>query len=199
MSILDSKFYKILDEVTSIVILQFLWMVSCLAVVTIFPATMALFSTSREKIALKSSSVFRLYFKELYRYLWKGNLAGIPAFIVFFSLTYYPYAFFSMDGEYTFYLGIMSGFILVIYILFLLHAVTLHFHIELSFKQLLKNAFLLVFFKPLYTIGMLVSLVAIVVISLYFPILLFLCSFSLISYVSIYFVLKKIHHISIEV
>ncbi|WP_461183553.1 YesL family protein [Virgibacillus kimchii] len=193
MSMLNSRFYKILDEVTSVVILQFLWMVACLPIVTIIPATVALFSCIRGKMFKKSDSLIRKFFKELKKEIWRSNLVGIPLLIIYISLTQYFFIFPSISSDIAFLVAAAVISVTVIYTLFLLHLITVHVHMDISIKELFKNSFLLVFYQPLKSIGILVGIICLILLSLYLPILFFLCTTSLIGYISVYFILSKIH------
>lgn len=198
LSILDSRFYKILDEITSVVILQFLWMVACLPIITIIPSTVALFSCIRGKIFRNSDSLIRKFFKELKKELWRSNLVGIPLFIILISLTQYFFTFSSLTSNIELLMSVAVITITVIYTLFLLHLITVHVHMDLSAKELFRNSFLLVFYQPLKSIGILFGIAFLMLLSLYLPILFFLGTTSLIGYLSIYFVLSKLHGIKLD-
>jgi len=198
LSMLDSKFYKILDEITSVVILQFLWMVACLPIITMIPATVALFSCIRGKFFRNSDSLIRKFFKELRKELWRSNLAGIPLLIVLISLSQYFFTFSSVSSSAAFLISVSAITIMVIYVLFLLHLITVHVHMNLSMKNLLKNSFLLVFYQPLKSIAILFGIAILILFSLYLPILFFLCTTSLIGYLSVYFILSKFHGIKLN-
>jgi uncharacterized membrane protein YesL len=193
LSIIDSKFYKILDEITSVVILQFLWMVACLPIITIIPSTVALFACIRGKFFRRSDSLIRKFFKELKKELWRSNLAGIPLLLMIISMSQYFFAFPSFTSNMELLVSVGVIMMMVIYVLFLFHLVTMHVHMDLSRTELIKNSFLLVFFQPVKSIALMLGAVCIIILSLYLPILFFLCTFSFTGYVSVYLILSKLH------
>ena len=196
MSVIDSRFYKILDEITSIVILQFLWMAACLPVITIIPSTVALFACIRGKFFRGSDSLIRRFFKEIKKEFWRSNLAGIPLIIIFISLSQYYFTSGSSVLELLVFAAV--SMMLTIYILFLLHLTAVHVHMTFNGKELFKNSFLLVFFQPLKSIAVMLGIVCILLLSFYLPILFFLCTVSLIGYVSVYFILSKLHGLKLN-
>lgn len=58
MSILDTRVYRWLDAATDFLLLNLLWLVACLPVVTIFPATAAMFGVVRDWARGKEGGVF---------------------------------------------------------------------------------------------------------------------------------------------
>jgi uncharacterized membrane protein YesL len=66
----EGKFFRILEFVTAFFQLNILWLLFCLPVVTIFPATVAMYCVTRQWILHKDYSVFRSflhYFKENFK------------------------------------------------------------------------------------------------------------------------------------
>ncbi|MGI9049327.1 MAG: DUF624 domain-containing protein, partial [Rubrobacteraceae bacterium] len=48
MNVLDSRLYRWLEVFTNLLILDLIWLVSCLPVITIYPATTAMFGVTRD-------------------------------------------------------------------------------------------------------------------------------------------------------
>lgn len=193
MSILDSKFYKILDNITSVVILQFLWMVACLPIITIIPATVALFSCIRGRLFNKSDQLIQKFFKELKIEFVRSNVVGIPLLIVLVSLSQYFYAFPAFSTDTWVIITVAVYMISGIYVLFLMHLLTFHVHMNYSTEDLMKNSFLAVFYQPLKSLAILIGILLIFYLSLLIPILFFLCSVSLIGFLCVYLILSKFH------
>lgn len=193
MSILDSKFYKILDNITSVVILQFLWMVACLPIITIIPATVALFSCIRGRLFNKSDQLIQKFFKELKIEFVRSNVVGIPLLIVLVSLSQYFYAFPAFSKDTWVIITVAVYMISGIYVLFLMHLLTFHVHMNYSTEDLMKNSFLAVFYQPLKSLAILIGILLIFYLSLLIPILFFLCSVSLIGFLCVYLILSKFH------
>src|SRR4051812_46273874 len=67
MKLLDSRFYSILLFISNVFVLNLIWLLCCLPIITIFPATAAMFGVVRQWVTHKDSSVvspFFRYFKE---------------------------------------------------------------------------------------------------------------------------------------
>src|SRR5690625_14229 len=192
---LESRFYRILDEVTSVVIINFLFILSSLLIVTLFPALFAMIYTIKNKLANKSSELIRYFFKELWKYKFSANLIGIPASLIGFSLFYYNYAFMTMETNWNLYLLPISFTIFIIYIFFIFQAVFTYIHFQMSVKQWIKYSFLFSFYKPHFTLLFGLYLFVIFLLTYHFPILFFLVAFSLPTYGLVYMSLTKLSSI----
>lgn len=76
MNILDTKAYRWLDAATDFFLLNLLWLLACLPVVTIFPATAAMFGVVRDWIRGKESGVFAVYALRFRQNLRQGLAVG---------------------------------------------------------------------------------------------------------------------------
>jgi uncharacterized membrane protein YesL len=63
MNFENSPLFKILDYVTAFVQLNILWLICCIPVITIFPATVAMFCVIRQWILHKDTSIYRPFFQ----------------------------------------------------------------------------------------------------------------------------------------
>jgi len=63
MKLLDSKFYSILLFISNIFLLNIIWLVMCLPLITIFPATAAMFGVVRQWVVHKDVSIFAPFFR----------------------------------------------------------------------------------------------------------------------------------------
>lgn len=189
---LNSRFYKILDEVTAIVIINFLFLFASLPIVTFFPALFAMLSTVRNKFYYKETEIVRFFFKELWHYKYKANAIGIPTLMVGLSLFYYVYAFSIMNTSFALYLLPLSIVVFASFFLFAGHVFFMIIHFSFSLKETFKHAFFATFYKPLLTILLALYGVGLLFVTLNLQILLFLGTFSLFAYGIIYINLKKL-------
>jgi hypothetical protein len=70
LRLIDGKFYTILLFISNFFLLNLLWLVMCLPIITIFPATAAMYGVVRQWIIHKDPSIFRPffhYFKENFK------------------------------------------------------------------------------------------------------------------------------------
>lgn len=73
----DSKLFRLLEFVTAFFQLNILWLLLCLPVITIFPATVAMYCVTRQWVLHKDYSVFRPFFKYFKENFKQSLLLGI--------------------------------------------------------------------------------------------------------------------------
>ncbi len=76
MSILDTRIYRWLDTATDFFLLNLLWLVACLPVVTIFPSTAAMFGVVRDWVRRKEGSLMRAFITRFRENLGQSLLVG---------------------------------------------------------------------------------------------------------------------------
>jgi uncharacterized membrane protein YesL len=86
MDITSTRLYRVLEVLTKIFFLNVLWLVMCLPIVTIFPATAAMFGVVREWTKEREPGIFGAFFsffKENFRQcLWIGFLWTLVGFVL---------------------------------------------------------------------------------------------------------------------
>src|SRR3954471_19403052 len=63
MKFFESALYQIINTISNFFLLNILWLLMCLPIVTIFPATAALFAVLREWQTKRSTQLFTLFFR----------------------------------------------------------------------------------------------------------------------------------------
>ncbi len=76
MSIIDTKVYRWLETATDFFLLNLMWLVTCLPVVTIFPSTAAMFGVVRDWVRGKEGSLTRTFITRFRENLWQSLLVG---------------------------------------------------------------------------------------------------------------------------
>jgi uncharacterized membrane protein YesL len=76
MSILDTRIYRWLETATDFFLLNLLWLVACLPVVTIFPSTAAMFGVVRDWVRGKDGSLTRTFITRFRENLGLSLLVG---------------------------------------------------------------------------------------------------------------------------
>ena len=86
----DGMLYRLLDRITSFLFLNILWLVLCLPVVTIFPATTAMFGVIRKWHNEEDVMIFKHFFKLFKENFRQSFLIGIIwfgiAFVLYFNI-----------------------------------------------------------------------------------------------------------------
>ena len=76
MSILDTRVYRWLETATDFFLLNLMWLVACLPVVTIFPSTAAMFGVVRDWVRGKEGSLTRTFIARFRENLGQSLLVG---------------------------------------------------------------------------------------------------------------------------
>ncbi|MCB8968199.1 MAG: DUF624 domain-containing protein [Ardenticatenaceae bacterium] len=63
MNLLDTRLYRWLDTVSDFFLLNLLWLLACVPIITIFPATAALFAVVRDWVKGKETGFFKSFFR----------------------------------------------------------------------------------------------------------------------------------------
>ena len=100
MNVLDTRVYRWLEVATDFFLLNLMWLVACLPVVTIFPSTAAMFGVVRDWVRKKEGSLMRTFvarFREnfgqslLIGLVWTVfGVALVLDFLVANQLSYWP-------------------------------------------------------------------------------------------------------------
>ncbi|WP_420489649.1 YesL family protein [Neobacillus vireti] len=185
----DGKFFRILEVVTAFFQLNFLWLLLCLPVITIFPATVAMYCVTRQWILHKDYSVFRPfihYFKENFKQSFGLGLI----WLAFSGLFFVDFLLMKNLGSFQYILlPILSimGILLLFTSIFIFPAIA---NFNLSWLNAIKNS---LFFSIRYLVTTLAAILYIGLLALIlftWPIT-FLFIFSLGAY-SIYFLCNRV-------
>ncbi|TCN22678.1 YesL family protein [Mesobacillus foraminis] len=138
-----SNFYIVLELISNFFLLNLLWLIMCLPVITIFPSTAAMFGVVREWVLKKDSSVFTSFFRCFKENFKQSFFLGILLSMVIGLL----YANFTLISQLS-----ATGKTLLISILFLtvilatfssVYLFPVMVHYQLNWIGILKNSFLL--------------------------------------------------------
>ncbi|MEK4667398.1 YesL family protein [Niallia sp. FSL R7-0271] len=143
MNIIDSKFYGVIDKLSNLFILNLFWLLSCIPIITIAPATSAMYSVVRQWKVNEDNSVVRNYFhyfKENFKQsISIGAIVAVLLSILFFN-------FFYLNQDATFMKIVMTVPLLLVSFLFLatfFYIFPLISHYRLPIKAALRNSLLL--------------------------------------------------------
>src|SRR5689334_5447773 len=82
MRILDSRFYRVAEVATNFLLLNLLWLVIALPVVTIFPATTALFGVLKVWEEREGAGVVGPFFAAFREKFWQSLLIGVAWVVI---------------------------------------------------------------------------------------------------------------------
>ena len=144
MNILDinGPFYRWLEKFTNYFLLNLLWILSCLPIVTIFPATAAMFGVVRKWEQKEEVGIFKSFYS-----LFKENFLRSFLFgIVWFSLSFLFYFNISvslqMSGILKFIMVPILAFFCLLFIMTSVFLFPVMVHYKMRWLSLIKNAFL---------------------------------------------------------
>ena len=86
------------SKVGNLIVLNILWLVCCLPIVTIGPSTVAMNYVIFQYHTERSDEVFRPFFKSFRRDFWQGVLLGVPVTILFGLMIFNGLYIYSIDG-----------------------------------------------------------------------------------------------------
>ncbi len=143
MNIIDSKFYSVIDKLSNLFILNIFWLLSCLPLFTIAPATSAMYSVIRQWKVNGDTSVVRNYFhyfKENFKQsITIGAIMSVLLAVLFFN-------YFYLNQDQSLLKIVMTVPVLLVSCLFLttlFYIFPMISHYKLPTKTALKNSLLL--------------------------------------------------------
>jgi uncharacterized membrane protein YesL len=172
MNVLDTRVYRWLETATDFFLLNLMWLVACLPVVTIFPSTAAIFGVVRDWVRKKEGSLTRTFvarFREnfgqslLIGVIWTVfGVALVLDFLVANQLSYWP--------------GVVLKSVLVlassVYAFGSVFLFPVMVHYDTDWKTVIKNSLLLSIGRLPTTVVCLVFVVVTAGLTVVFPFLL---------------------------
>lgn len=190
---MDGKLYKSMEFIMNAFLLNLLWLILCLPILTIFPATTAMFGVVREwkkQNDVRILSAFFRLFKENFKQsfligmLWlvfTGLLLGDLIIInqLNSSVKYILFSFFFLMG--------------ILYLFVSIYIFPVLVHYQVTWKNAIKNALLLSISTLHHTILSILIIAACLVLCFYFPAAM-MHGFSISAYLIYSLVSSGFHH-----
>ena len=157
MNGLNNRLFNTLNTMVDLFLLNLLWVITSLPLITFFPATAAMFGVVRKRILQQETeSIFKSFLK-----IFKGNFKQSFIISIIWSVLacflYFDYRLIdpsSSVGHLILYIILVIGILLFSSISIYLFPIMVHF--ELSFKHVIRNAFLFSLMNPVLTILLLI-------------------------------------------
>jgi uncharacterized membrane protein YesL len=172
MNVLDTRVYRWLEVATDFFLLNLMWLVACLPVVTIFPSTAAMFGVVRDWVRQREGSLTRTFVARFRENFGQSLLIGVVwtvfgvalvlDFLVANQLSYWPSV-------------VMKSVLVLASSVYAFGSVFLFpvmVHYDTDWKTVIKNSLLLSIGRLPITIVCLVLVVATAGLSVIFPFLL---------------------------
>lgn len=181
-------FNKLLEWIMKLAYVNILWIAFTLLgviILGIFPATTSLFTIVRKWVLGDTDiPVFQTFWTTYKKELLRSNVLGLLLFIMGFIL--YTDFIFLKSNDINGLLGLTFYPLLIfilIYILAILYVFPVFVHYEVSYFNVLKNAFLIMIMSPLITLMMVVGIVIVYYLLRFLPGLTPFLGISLMAYI----------------
>ena len=169
MNILDSKFHRWLEAFANFLLLNLLWLLACIPVLTIYPATAAMFAVVRDWVRKRDVGViqtfilrFRENFKQSFVIGIVWTLCGTALVLDFYLVDQMP------SGLRTI-LYLLLSFMSLLYAFTSVYLFPVMVHFDTTWPVVLKNSALLGIGRLLTTVQCLLVIVTTVIVSVFAP------------------------------
>jgi uncharacterized membrane protein YesL len=160
-NILNSRIYLLLEKFSNLLILNLVWIVACLPIFTIFPATAAMFSVIRQWKLNDENSVIKPFIKYLKINFKQSFIIELFLFPCVMLLVFDFYYILQSDSNIMIYLLIPLFLITILVISMTTFLFPVMVHYQLSIKDLFKNSVILSFIHLPTTFLLIMSGIAI--------------------------------------
>ena len=171
MSILDTRIYRWLETATDFFLLNLMWLVACLPVVTIFPSTAAMFCVVRDWVRGKEGSLTRTFIARFRENLGQSLLVG-TIWVVFGIALFLD---FLVASQLSYWAEIVLKSVLVfvstVYAFGSVYLFPVMVHYDTDWKTVIKNSLLISVGRLPTTLACLVFLVVMVGLTVVVPFL----------------------------
>jgi uncharacterized membrane protein YesL len=177
MSFINGNSYRVLEVISNFFLLNVIWLLMCVPIITIFPATAAMFGVVRQWVLKNDASVFSTFFRYFKENFKQGLFIGI-GWLLFAGLMVVNFTFTNQLDS-----GLRNILLPVFFVmtLFLLFTTIYLFPVMVQYKtssfNIIKNAFLFSISHLLLTLVLILIVAALSALTLVFrPSLLFIFS-----------------------
>lgn len=193
MRIMDGKIYKTMEFIMNAFLLNLLWLVLCLPILTIFPATTAMFGVVREWKKQNDISIFSSFFRLLKENFKQSFLFGL-LWLVFTGLLLGDFIITNQLNSSVKYILFSFFFLMgILYLFVSIYIFPVLVHYKVTWKYAIKNALLLSISRLHHTILSILIIAAVMVLCFYLPAAMML-GFSISAYLIYSLVSSGFHH-----
>jgi uncharacterized membrane protein YesL len=169
MNVLDTKVYRWLEVATDFFLLNLMWLVACLPVVTIFPSTAAMFGVVRDWVREKEGSLTRTFIARFRENFGQSLLIGVVWTVFGVAL----FLDFLVANQLSYWPGVVMKSVLVlassVYAFGSVFLFPVMVHYDTDWKTVIKNSLLLSIGRLPITIVCLVLVVVTAGLTVVFP------------------------------
>lgn len=170
MNVWDGKASIFITKLTNIVLLNIFWILTCLPIITIVPATTAMVGVIRDWKVKGEEQVFHPFLRLFLENLKLGLCVGIPWIIIGGVLVFDFVLFLQMEVWGKLILVTVITLALLLYFITTAFLIPVILHFKASMFSLIKKSFIFSFYELGTSIAILLLTVFAMVIAIYFPI-----------------------------
>ena len=168
--LVDNRFLQITEKAADFFLLNILWLMMCLPIITIFPSTTALYGVARKWIMGKNDhGVFRTFFSIFRECFWQST--GLS--VLWFAIGIFIYWDFHLIHANVLLL-IILGVLTLLFLSITVYLFPVLVHFETNWKNMIRNALTLAIAYPLSTILLLAIFLLSVYLVYLFPAVIFI-------------------------
>ncbi len=182
---LDNPVWRFMGKLVDVCILTILWFICCIPIITIGPATTAVYYVTLKLVRDEESYTVRSFFKSFKENFKQGTVIGIIMTLLGFFFIYDIYLYFAIGTQTMTILGIVFLGIFMIYLFTLTYVYPLQAKFYNPIKRTLKNALFMSVKHVFRSFLMVIITIAVLIGCLFFPPLILL-SFGLIAFLQSY-------------
>lgn len=169
MKIYDSKIWRVMEVGVDFFLLNFLWLALCLPIVTIAPATAALFAVMRDWVRYKEPGGFAAFFTYLKENFLQSLLVGAVWTLLGILLGVNLLLGLQMTSPIRYPSVALTGAIGMLYLLVTPYLFPVMVHYRTSWTGVIRNSFAVALNQPIVTLLALLTLGSFVFLALIFP------------------------------
>lgn len=140
---LDGKFFTFMSKVADLIILNIIYCLCCVPIITIGPATTALYYVTLKMVKNEESYIIKSFFKSFKLNFKQGLAIGLLLMAAAGVIVGDIYIMLSWDAKYKFVLIVIFIFLLVVWMFISIYVFPLLATFENTIKQTLKNSLLM--------------------------------------------------------
>jgi uncharacterized membrane protein YesL len=177
--LVDNRFLRITEKAFDFFLLNLIWLIMCLPIITIFPSTTAMYGVARKWIMGRNEEgVIRMYFSIFRECFWNS----IALSVIWFTLGIFIYWDFHLIKANVLLL-IILGILTLIFLSITVFLFPVLVQFETNWKNIIRNALTLAITYPLSTILLLAIFLLSVYLVYLFPAVIFILG-SMVAYIS---------------
>jgi uncharacterized membrane protein YesL len=140
---LDGKFFSIMSKIADLIILNIIYCLCCVPIITIGPATTALYYVTLKMVKNEESYIIKSFFKSLKDNFKQGFAIGLILIVALGIIVGDIYIMLSWETKYKIIFIVIFIFLLVVWSFTTIYIFPLLATFENTIKQTFKNAFLM--------------------------------------------------------